>query len=437
MLKIRSSLIIVLSFLLVILTGTLLLSLPISSSNGTQTRFLDAFFTANSATCVTGLACLDTGTHFSLFGKLVILSLIQIGGLGYMTFSTFFMVLFKKKLFITEKLIAQEALNVYSAKEVVNILKKILTIVFLIEGAGALILFLRWLPEMGLKRALLYGVFHSVSAFCNAGLSLPAGFASFTAYRGDIIVNLTITSLIILGGLGFLVITDLVQNKRFSLHSKIVVGTTLSLIILGGILIYAIEFNNSATLGAFGNLEKIMSSYFQSITARTAGFNTIAINKMRTASQLVLMGLMFIGASPGGTGGGIKTTTFTLICATIWATLHESKNTIIFERRIPPETVRKAFAIFFLSISLLAIGIFALNGIESFSLKAVSFEVFSAFGTVGLSLGITPLLSDTGKAIIIAVMFIGRVGTLSLLMALSSGYKRVDIKYPKEGISIG
>ncbi len=437
MFKLRASLIIVLSFLLVILTGTLLLSLPISSADGSVTKFVDAFFTANSATCVTGLACLDTGTYFSLFGKLVILGLIQIGGLGYMTFSTFFMVLFKKKLFITEKLIAQEALNVYSAKEVVNILKKIIAIVFTIEVAGAAVLFLRWLPEMGVKKALFFGVFHSISAFCNAGFSLPAHFASLTAYRGDIIVNLTITTLIILGGLGFLVITDLVLNKRFSLQSKIVVGTTLFLIALGSVLIFAIEFNNQATLGMMGSLEKIMVSYFQSVTARTGGFNTIAIAQMKDASHLVLMGLMFIGASPGGTGGGIKTTTFMLIVATIWAALRESKNTIMFERRIPPETVRKAFAIFFLAVSLIALGIFAVNGLEELPLKAIAFEVFSAFGTVGLSLGITPFLSDAGKVIIVLVMFIGRVGTLSLLMALASGYKRTDIKYPKEGISIG
>ncbi len=437
MFKLRASLIIVLSFLLVILTGTLLLSLPISSADGSVTKFVDAFFTANSATCVTGLACLDTGTYFSLFGKLVILGLIQIGGLGYMTFSTFFMVLFKKKLFITEKLIAQEALNVYSAKEVVNILKKIIAIVFTIEAAGAAVLFLRWLPEMGAKKALFFGVFHSISAFCNAGFSLPAHFASLTAYRGDIIVNLTITTLIILGGLGFLVITDLVLNKRFSLQSKIVVGTTLFLIALGSVLIFAIEFNNQATLGMMGSLEKIMVSYFQSVTARTGGFNTIAIAQMKDASHLVLMGLMFIGASPGGTGGGIKTTTFMLIVATIWAALRESKNTIMFERRIPPETVRKAFAIFFLAVSLIALGIFAVNGLEDLPLKAIAFEVFSAFGTVGLSLGITPFLSDAGKVIIVLVMFIGRVGTLSLLMALASGYKRTDIKYPKEGISIG
>ena len=437
MFKLRSSLIIVLSFLLVILTGTLLLSLPMASSSGESAGFINSFFTANSATCVTGLVVLDTGTQFSLFGKLVILGLIQIGGLGYMTFSTFFMVLFKKKLFITEKLIAQEALNVYSAKEVVNILKKIVAIVFAIEAVGALVLFMRWLPEMGVKKSAFYGIFHSVSAFCNAGFALPANFASLTAYRGDLIVNLTVTTLIILGGLGFLVITDLVQNKRFSLHSKIVVGTTVALISLGSMLIFAIEFNNQATIGMLGNFEKVLVAYFHSVTARTGGFNTIGIEKMKDATQLVLMGLMFVGASPGGTGGGIKTTTFMLIVATIWAALHESKNTIMFERRIPPETVRKAFAIFFLAITLVAAGIFAVNAFEDLPLKSIAFEVFSAFGTVGLSLGITPYLSDAGKAIIIAVMFIGRVGTLSLLMALASGYRRSDIKYPKEGISIG
>ncbi len=437
MLRFRPSLIVVLSFLLVILTGTVLLSLPFSSANGQETNFANSLFTATSATCVTGLACFDTGTYFSLFGKLVILTLIQIGGLGYMTFSTFFMVLLKRKLFITEKLIAQETLNMYSGREVVNIIKRILIIVFGFEGLGALILSIRWLPSFGFKRAIFYGVFHSVSAFCNAGFSLFPNFSSFTAYRGDIVVNLVITTLIIFGGLGFLVISDISQNKRFSLQSKVVLSTTLFLILLGAISIFTIEFNNPATLGFLGNFEKILSSYFQSVTARTAGFNTLPIANMRNASILVLMGLMFVGASPGGTGGGIKTTTFTLIVATIISSLKESKNTIIFERRIPPETVRKSFTIFFLAISFIAIAIFFLNASENFSLKAVSFEVFSAFGTVGLSLGITPLLSDIGKIILSFVMFIGRVGTITLLSSISTKSRISDLKHPKEGISVG
>jgi len=434
--RFRATLIIGLSFLAVITLGAVLLCLPVSSSTGTFTNFLDAYFTANSATCVTGLTCLDTGPHFSLFGKIVILSLIQIGGLGYMTFSTFFMVFFRRKMFISEKLMMQETLNVYSAKDVINVLKKIFSIVFIIEGIGAAILFFRWIPEFGIKKAAFYGIFHSISAFCNAGFTLPANFANFAAYRGDIIINLTITSLIILGGLGFLVITDIIQNKRFSLHSKIVVWTTLFLILFGTGLIFAIEFNHNSTLGLLNNSEKVLASYFQSVTTRTAGFNTIPLEKMRHATKLLMMGLMFIGASPGGTGGGIKTTTFVLICATIWATLHESKNTILFERKIPAETVRKAFAVFFLSISLVAGAIFFLNAIEPFSLMEIAFETFSAFGTVGLSLGITPFLSSWGKVIIISVMFIGRVGTLSFLMGLSTENRKPNLKYPKEGVSI-
>ncbi|MFA5104218.1 MAG: TrkH family potassium uptake protein [Candidatus Margulisiibacteriota bacterium] len=434
--RFRAALIIGFSFLAVITLGAVLLCLPVSSANGTFTSFLDAYFTANSATCVTGLACLDTGTHFSLFGKLVILFLIQVGGLGYMTFSTFFMVFFRRKMFISEKLMMQEALNVYSAEDVINVLKKIFSIVFLIEGIGAMALFFRWLPEFGIKKAAFYGGFHAVSAFCNAGLSLFTNFSSFSAYRGDITVNLIITTLIILGGLGFLVITDIVQNRRFSLHSKIVVYTTLFLILLGTLTIFAIEFNHNTTLGLFGNSQKLLASYFQSVTTRTAGFNTIPLAGLRNATKLLMMGLMFIGASPGGTGGGIKTTTFILICATIWATLHESKNTVMFERKIPAETVRKAFAVFFLSISLVAGAIFLLNAIEPFSLMEIAFETFSAFGTVGLSLGITPFLSSWGKVIIIAVMFIGRVGTLSFLMGLSNENRKPNLKYPKEGISI-
>lgn len=353
-----------------------------------------------------------------------------------MTFSTFFMVFFRRKMFISEKLMMQETLNVYSTKDVINVLKRIFAIVFTIEGVGALILCLRWVPEFGLKKAAFYGVFHSIAAFCNAGFALPANFANLTAYRGDIVINLVITSLIILGGLGFLVITDITMNRRFSLHSKIVVWTTLLLILLGTALIFAIEYNHTATLGALGNPEKLLASYFQSVTTRTAGFNTIPLDKMRQATKLLMMGLMFIGASPGGTGGGIKTTTFVLICATILATLHESKNTILFERKIPAETVRKAFAVFFLSISLIAGAIFLLNAIEPFSLMELSFETFSAFGTVGLSLGVTPFLSSWGKVIIISVMFIGRVGTLSFLMGLSTENKKPNLKYPKEGVSI-
>ncbi len=437
MFKLRPALVIAVSFLAVIAAGAVLLWLPISSSKGTFTNFIDAYFTSNSATCVTGLMTLDVASHFSLFGEFVILLLIQIGGLGYMTFSTFLVLLFRKKMFITEKLTIQQALNVYSSKDVLSIIKKIFGIVFIVEGLGALILFLRWVPEHGTLRAAWYALFHSVSSFCNAGITLTTNFSSLTMYETDIVINLTITSLIILGGLGFLVLADIIQNKRFSLHSKIVIGTTVFLLAAGTILLLGIEYANSQTLGPLADWQKIMAAYFQSVSCRTAGFDTFALDHLHDASVFVMLILMFIGASPGGTGGGIKTTTFTLICATIWATLHNQRNTALFERKIPAETVRRAFVIFFLSIAVIAAGIFLLNQIESFPLRALSFEVFSAYSTVGLSMGITPYLSDIGKMIILVVMFIGRIGALSLLLALATGEGKHHINYPKEGISIG
>ena len=436
MFKPRPSVAIILSFLAVIFAGAILLSLPISSAGRTPTNFLDAYFTANSATCVTGLVVLDTGTHFSLFGIMVILCLIQIGGLGYMTFSTFLMLVFRHKLFISEKLAIMEALNIYSAKEVITVLRRIFKIVFTIEGIGALILFLRWLPELGFRKALLYGIFHSVSAFCNAGFALPPNFANLSAYTTDVIINLTITSLIIMGGIGFVVITDVLQNRRWSLHTKVVLSTTFCLIIGGTLLFFLFEHNNPSTIGPLSLPNKILASYFQAVTPRTAGFNTINIGALLPPTALLTMLLMFIGASPGGTGGGIKTSTFTLIVTTIWATLRNYRDTTLFNRRIPAETVRRAFTVAFLSILIVSSSTFLLTT-EGIDLIKAAFESFSAFGTVGLSMGITPHLSPLGKIVIIITMFIGRVGPLTLLLALVIRQEEPRVEPPKEGISIG
>jgi trk system potassium uptake protein len=437
MFRLRPSFIISLSFFLVIMVGGILLSLPIASARGVSTNFLDACFTANSATCVTGLVTLDTGVHFSLFGLIVIMGLMQVGGLGYMTFSTFMLLIFRQKLFISQKLALQEALNLYSTKDVIMVLRRIFTIVFTIEGIGALILFLRWLPELGWKQAVLYGLFHSVSAFNNAGFALPANFVNLMPYVTDPVINLTITTLIIIGGIGFIVIADLLQHRKFSLHSKVALVTTLGLIIGGTVMILAMEHNNPQTMGPLGWQHKTLAAYFQAVTPRTAGFNTIDNGKMFPATCLFVMFLMFIGASPGGTGGGIKTTTFALILATIWATLKGFKNTIMFNRRVPAETIRRSFAVAFIALAVVAVAVFALNNTESFGVMEESFEVFSAFGTVGLSMGITPHLSSAGKLIIMLVMFIGRVGPLTLLLALSMGQKEPKVELPKEGISIG
>ncbi len=437
MFKLRPTILIALSFLAVILTGGLLLSLPISSSTGTYTNIIDALFTANSATCVTGLVVLDTGTHFSLFGKLVILTLIQIGGLGYMTFSVFMVLFFRKKMFVSEKILMQEMLNIYSMRDVINVIRRIFIIVFSIEMAGAAILFFRWLPELGFYKALEWGIFHSVSAFCNAGFALPARFQSFIPYSSDPVIIFTIAALIILGGLGFLVISDTLQNRRFSLQSKVVLWTTGVLIAVGMLAVLGMEFNNPDTLGKMGTGQKLMVSFFQSITPRTAGFDVLNAADLHNPTLLLVMLLMFIGASPGGTGGGIKTTTFALILATIWATLQNSKNTIISERRIPPEIVRKAFSVFFISVAVVSCGIFFMDVFENHHLMQLAFEVISAFGTVGLSTGITPILTDGGKITIMVVMFLGRVGTLAFLSGMTVEEKKPNIKYPKEGIAIG
>jgi trk system potassium uptake protein TrkH len=340
-------------------------------------------------------------------------------------------------MFISEKLMIREALNVHSTKDVVSVLRRIFRIVFIIEGIGALILFLRFLPQMNVGRAAFWAVFHSVSAFNNAGFALAPNFANLCPYVTDWVVNLTISSLIIIGGIGFLVISDLLHLKKWSLHSKVAVVTTLVLIIGGTLAFLCLEYNNPTTLANLSLPHKILAAYFQAVTPRTAGFNTVSLAQLAPATALLMMLLMFIGASPGGTGGGVKTTTFTLILATIWATIRNSRDTILFRRRVPPETIRRAFAITLLALTLVAAAVFCLEHTESFNLTQLAFETFSAFGTVGLSMGITPGLSAAGKIIIIIMMFVGRVGPLSLLLGLTIDKKETAIELPKEGISIG
>jgi trk system potassium uptake protein TrkH len=362
---------------------------------------------------------------------------MQLGGLGYMTFSVFAMLVLRKKLFVSERIMMQEALNIYSGKEVADILKKIFAIVFTIEGIGVLILFLRWAPELGVGKGFLYAIFHTISAFNNAGFALPPNFANLSPYVTDIIINLTITTLIIIGGIGFIVISDVLKGKKLSLHSKIVLTTTALLIILGTAAILFFEFSNPKTLGNLPLGGKILASYFQAVTPRTAGFSTIDNGALFAPTLILTMFLMFIGASPGGTGGGIKTSTFAVLLGTIRATLKGLKDTVMFRRRVPHETVRRAFTITTLSVFVVVTAVLLLNYFDNFSLMESAFEVFSAFGTVGLSMGITPKLSSIGKIVIIVVMFIGRVGPLSLALTLLIQQKEPKVEYPKENISIG
>jgi len=427
---------IILSFALIILTGTLLLKLPFCTQMGKSTSLVDAYFTANSATCVTGLVVVDTGTHYTFWGKLIILALIQLGGLGYMTFSTLIVILLRQKVFISQRLMVREALNMFSSQGAVKLIQYVFSIVFLVEGTGALILFLRWWPEMGALTAFKKAIFHSVSAFCNAGFDTLGGFRSLTGYVGDPVVNLVIMGLIIIGGIGFMVIADIIERRRFSLHSKLVLITTLFLIVSGAILVFLFEHQNRLTLANLPLASQVWAAFFQSVTARTAGFNTIDLARLAGPTVFVLISLMFIGASPGGTGGGIKTTTFALLLLTMRSTIQGRFHTEVFGRRINYETVRKALTIALLSFTLVMFSS-AVVSYQGFEFSKILFEVTSAFGTVGLSMGITTKLSTLSKIVVALTMFIGRVGPLTLFVGLTLGKYEKKTLFPKEDISIG
>jgi trk system potassium uptake protein TrkH len=432
---------VVISFLAVILIGAVLLMLPGAARNE-PTSFLDALFTATSATCVTGLVVKDTATHFSLFGQLVILVLIQIGGLGYMTITTFFALLIGRKVGVSSRLILKENLNLSTASGVVRLVRRVLFFVAIIEGLGALILFIRWkMLGFGFLKAAKYGIFHSVSAFNNAGFDVIGNFRSLTPYAGDPAIILTIAGLIITGGLGFIVISNLYEvffyKKRPVLQTKIVITATLLLIICGALLIFAFENNNAGTLKNLSPLEKSLGSFFQSVTARTAGFNSIDIGKMTINSLLVLIFLMFIGASPGGTGGGIKTVTFVVVFAAILSHIKGKKETEIGERSIEDDLVMKAMSVFIISFLLIIIITFLLCAANQFSYTQNLFETASAFGTVGLSTGITPMLNPISKMLVSFTVFVGRVGVLSFILSLYAAKSLNKVRLPKEELSVG
>lgn len=435
--------ILILGFAGLILLGTLLLSLPAASETGFKDPVLDALFTATSAVCVTGLVVVDTGNHFTPFGEMVILCLIQIGGLGFMTFATLFAILLGRKISLKERILLQEAYNQLSLEGIVRLVKYILIFSFTIQSAGALILFLRWLPDMGWQKALYYGVFHSVSAFNNAGFDLFGSFSSITAYKTDPVVNLTMMFLIILGGLGFAVLSDIYvkRGRKLSLHSRLVLQTTLALILLGTIIIFLFEMNNPKTLGNLNPMYKILGSLFQAVTPRTAGFNTLNIPDLNPSTLFFIMSLMFIGASPGSTGGGIKTTTFVCILLSVWSTIRGRTEVSIKERTLPRDIIKKSLAITALSAVWIFVVICFLLVTENKDFIQIVFESVSAFATVGLSMGITPYLSNFGKIIIIISMFLGRVGLLTAALAIGQQINKAlalsQLKYPDERIIIG
>lgn len=448
--KLRPPQVVMLSFLIAIAIGALLLSLPIACNVDGGISLIDRIFTATSATCVTGLVVRDTARDWTQFGQAVIFLLFQAGGLGIMTLSTFFAVLFGRKLTLRQNVVIQGALDhdrVYGAK---NLIRYIVGLTVFVELLGASLLFLRWsqTESWPLKERLAKSLFHSVSAFCNAGFSLFSN--SFMNFEGDIYINIVMIALIFLGGIGFIVIFDIVKGifsireyrkSRFSLQSKIALGASLVLIIAGAVLILLLENDN--VMKTMTLKEKLLGSVFQAVTPRTAGFNTLPVSKFEPSTLMTLMFLMFIGASPGSTGGGIKTCTFAVVAATVWAMSKNRDKVFMFGRTIPRTIVRRAILIFILSLSWIFLAALFFIIFEKSNLGAENiitrslFEVTSAFGTVGLTTGITPQLSTIGKIIIIITMFAGRIGPLTLALAVAIKEEKVSYAYPEESVMVG
>ncbi|MBN2401183.1 MAG: Trk family potassium uptake protein [Spirochaetes bacterium] len=435
------------SFAAVIIIGSILLYLPVSAA-GKNISYMDALFTSASAVCVTGLVVVDTGSFFSMGGQIIILLLIQIGGLGVMTLSTLFLFYLKGKFGIGSREVIQETISSFDIVDIGLLLKSVLIFTFTCEAAGAVLLTIRFLFDMPFSAAIYNAVFHSISAFCNAGFSTFSD--SLVAYRSDIFVNVIIIFLIIIGGIGFIVNYELVKNwnKKFSfralsLHSKIVISVSGALIAVGTVLILFFEY--SVSMKEFDFSTKILAAFFQSVTSRTAGFNTIDLYSFSIPSIFVIVGLMFIGASPSSCGGGIKTSTIAVVLAFIRSRINGQKNINLFHNTLPFNVISKAIVIVVFGISTVVFFSFLISIFEisntSFSDNGtrfiqIFFEVVSAFGTVGLSTGITPELSFVSRVLLVILMLMGRVGPLTI--ALSIGSKEaVDIRYVEDTIIIG
>lgn len=432
--------ILALGFAIVILVGTFLLLLPISSNH---TDFLDALFTATSATCVTGLVVYDTATHWTLFGQIVILILIQIGGLGFITIGVFLATYLKKKISLRQRGLIEESVSSLKLAGGVKLVKHIIKGTFLFEGIGAVILSLVFIEDFGLLKGIYLGIFHSVSAFCNAGfdlLDIIEPYGSLTPYASNIVVNITIMILIIIGGLGFVVWQDLYEKKlhfrNYLLQTKIVLITSFIFIFGGAFLFYIFEYQHA--LASLSSEEAILASFFQSITCRTAGFNTIDVSHLKPATSLLMMLMMFVGGSPGSTAGGIKTTTFAVLIIFVYSTMTNKSEANAFNRRFDSKTIKKACSVFLINFIFIIISSFIIfNDQPHLPMQDTFFEIFSALGTVGISTGITRVLSMTSKITIILLMYCGRVGSLTLALSLSKKKKISNCKNPVEKISIG
>lgn len=439
--------IIVIGFALIILTGTLLLSLPAASATGESVGVFDALFTATSATCVTGLVVRDTGTEFSRMGQVIILMLIQVGGLGFMTIATLLFMLLGKRITLKERMLIQESMNESQLTGMVRLIRWVVLMTLMVEGAGAVLLSARFIPEYGWGDGVFYGVFHAVSAFCNAGFDLIGGYRSLTPYRDDFVVNFVIMALIVIGGLGYGVVLDAFKNRRFkklALNARLVLMGTGALILVGALFFLAVEWTNPLTLGAPGMnpFTKAQAALFQSVTMRTAGFNTVELGDLRPASKMMSIILMFIGAAPASTGGGIKMTTFALTMLMVWSAVRGREDVVLFRRTMPRALVQRAISVFLIGLMLVVFDMMVLSIAESGHVDNfldIMFECASAFGTVGVTTGITGDLTPVGRVIIILTMFAGRVGPLTLTIAIARKQlsAKAHIHYPDDRVLIG
>ena len=452
--KLQPAQIIIIGFLIIILLGSVLLALPIATRSGHAVPYIDALFTSTSAVCVTGLVVVDTGTVYSLFGQIVVILLIQIGGLGVMTMMSLVFLLVGKRFTLNERMVIKESFNEFDLSGLVKVILKVLKVTLVTELLGAALLAIRFIPEFGVDKGIYFSLFHAISAFCNAGFDLlgpaSAPYESLGMFAKDPLVICTISLLIIFGGLGFMVISQLFNPTRIktrqsiSRHAQLVLVATGVLIVVGMAGVFLFEQNNPKTIGNMGFGDKMLNSFFQSVTPRTAGYATFDQGALLPATKFIVILLMLIGASPAGTGGGIKTTTFAIVLMFLWASMLGKRDVTMKDRRIATETVRRALTIMLMAVLLVGAASLAMMGIEGqrgglFTSENIVFEVASAFGTVGLTTGITPLLSTASRLILIFMMYVGRVGLLTLVVALAMRSRKDDanIRYPEERFMVG
>lgn len=441
--RISSIRIIAFGYMLFVLVGALLLTLPFASKSGQSAGFLNALFTATSSSCVTGLVVLDTATSWSFFGQAVILCLIQVGGLGFMTIATMFSIVLKRRIGLRSKMTMVESINNDNLGSILNLTKTIVVGTAITEGIGALILATRFIPEFGTGRGIWYSVFHAVSAFCNAGFDLMGvyePYCSLSKHADDPTVNITVMALIIIGGIGFFVWDDIHHNrlnfKKYALHTKIVL-TVSAILTFGGALLFLI-FERNHTNAGLGLGQSVLNSFFDSITARTAGFNTTDTAALSSAGRMLTVFLMFIGGSPGSTAGGMKTTTLAVIAISTFNGIRRRQSKGVFGRRLEDDAIHKASSVAFTNITLALVGIVLICAIQpSLNVSDIIFEVVSAIGTVGMTAGVTRELVTASRIVIIFLMYCGRVGSISFALALMEPRTAPPVKNPKEKITIG